>query len=60
MASGWRPEAAAGGPHPRPRRPLLDQRTALLHELDHRVKNNLQLISSLMLVQARHAAPTRR
>ncbi len=34
----------------------LDQRTALLHELDHRVKNNLQLISSLMLMQARHSA----
>jgi two-component sensor histidine kinase len=34
----------------------LDQRTALLHELDHRVKNNLQLISSLMLMQARRAA----
>ena len=33
----------------------LDQRTALLHELDHRVKNNLQLISSLMLMQARRA-----
>jgi two-component sensor histidine kinase len=34
----------------------LDQRTALLHELDHRVKNNLQLISSLMLMQARRSA----
>lgn len=34
----------------------LDQRTALVHELDHRVKNNLQLISSLMLMQARHSA----
>jgi two-component sensor histidine kinase len=33
----------------------LDQRTALLHELDHRVKNNLQLISSLMLMQTRRA-----
>jgi two-component sensor histidine kinase len=33
----------------------LDQRTALLHELDHRVKNNLQLISSLMLMQVRRA-----
>lgn len=34
----------------------LDQRTALLHELDHRVKNNLQLISSLMMMQARRTA----
>lgn len=33
----------------------LDQRSALLNELDHRVKNNLQLISSLMLMQARRA-----
>jgi two-component sensor histidine kinase len=33
----------------------LDQRTALLNELDHRVKNNLQLISSLMQMQARRA-----
>lgn len=34
----------------------LDQRSALLHELDHRVKNNLQLISSIMLMQSRRAA----
>jgi two-component sensor histidine kinase len=33
----------------------LDRQTALLHELDHRVKNNLQLISSLVLMQARRA-----
>jgi len=33
----------------------LDRQTALLHELDHRVKNNLQLISSLVLIQARRS-----
>ena len=37
-------------------RQALDQRIWLLNELDHRVKNNLQLISSLMLLQARRAS----
>jgi two-component sensor histidine kinase len=34
---------------------LLDERTALLHELDHRVKNNLQLLLSLIGIEIRHA-----
>jgi two-component sensor histidine kinase len=47
---------AAMGDRTRALEAALEQRTALLNELDHRVKNNLQLISSLMLMQARRTA----
>ncbi|HEX2552468.1 MAG TPA: PAS domain-containing protein [Microvirga sp.] len=33
----------------------LDQTSALLHEVDHRVKNNLQVVSSLVLLKARQS-----
>ena len=34
---------------------LLEERTALLHELDHRVKNNLQLLLSVIGIEIRQA-----
>lgn len=38
-------------------RTALDGRTALLRELHHRVKNNFQLVASLVSLQARRADP---
>lgn len=36
-------------------RSTVEQRTVLLHEVEHRVKNNLQLIASLLQFQSRRA-----
>lgn len=41
------------GPGPDPLTDVIARNVALLHEVDHRVKNNLQLIASLLVLQCR-------
>jgi two-component sensor histidine kinase len=41
------------GPRPDPLTDAIARNVALLHEVDHRVKNNLQLIASLLVLQSR-------
>lgn len=37
---------------------VLDAKNTLIHEVDHRVKNNLQIVSSLILMQSRNVRDT--
>jgi two-component sensor histidine kinase len=54
--AGAAPSPSSGPESEQALREALEQRVVLLHELDHRVKNNLQLIASLMMMQIRRAA----
>src|SRR5437879_3140436 len=48
-----RPDGSAPDPGADALAEALAQKDALLHEVGHRVKNNLQLVASLILLQSR-------